>query len=122
MTAEVCQKCGKEHDAPFSVEVFSLARRILELGSDGERHALLMELVDLYSDEIDCADLSLPEELHCMLEDYLRAKTEVAASAFRLGRYLLRAVGAYDHHRNALNEEMPDPDKKPSVKKAVGLN
>lgn len=121
------------HSQPFDNDVFGLARRILSSKSVEERQALLSELADLYIDRVDWTDLSLPEELHVMVEDHLRAKTDVAGTSSRLGRLLLRLVGAYDQHargdvRSEEEEEedtelpaIPDLEQK-NVPKKTRLN
>ncbi len=122
MTVELCPHCGVEHDAPFSADVLALARRILRLEPSEERAQLLMELADQYTNAFDSTDLSLPEDLHAMAEAHLDAKAQAASVALRLGRFLLRAVGTYDSHREAGEEEMPDLTKTTDAKKDAGLN
>ena len=131
MPDEHCPGCGMSHSQPFDNDVFGLARRILSSKSVEERQALLCELADLYIDRVDWTDLSLPEELHVMVEDHLRAKTDVAGTSSRLGRLLLRLVGAYDQHaRSDIQSEeeegtelpaIPDLEQK-SVPKKTRLN
>lgn len=117
--SEKCVTCGKDHEAPFSEGVLVLARQIFQLPPGDQRNMLVMELVDLYSEDSDWANLHLPEEMHSLMEDYLQAKAHVASAGFRLGRYLLRAVGSYEQHREGAQQELPAPNPKPSD---AGLN
>jgi hypothetical protein len=112
MSDEKCNDCGKVHEAPFTEEVLALGRKILGLGPGEERNTLLMELADLFAADSDWANLQLPEELHSLMEEYLQAKAQVAAASFRLGRFLLRGIGAWDsRHRSS---------KPPTVQTTVG--
>ena len=120
MPGEKCPTCGKDHDAPFDAEVLALSRKIFEMPPGDARNILVMELVDLYSDDSDWSNLHLPEELHALMEEYLQVKAAMAATGFRLGRYLLRAIGNYEQHKAAQQTtELPSTEAKP---KDAGLN
>ena len=110
-TNDKCPHCGEDHEAPFSNEVVSLARRIFELPSGPERAQLVMELAEKYAEESDWSNLNLPEELHTLMEDYVQAKAHLSGTSFRLGRFLLRGIGAFLEHAHP-------PEKSGEGKKA----
>lgn len=98
MANDPCPGCGHVHAAPFSAAFQALAARLDTITTPEERTAFLAELADLFANEADWSDETLPEELHTLVEDYLQLKAETAAASFRLGRYLLRFHGAYQRH------------------------
>jgi hypothetical protein len=120
MTAEICPSCGIAHANPFSDDVLALARRVLQHDSGEERNTLILELADLYVQESDVGDLSVPEDLHVFVEDCLQAETQVTSANLRLGRFLLRAVEAFNNHQQGINEDLPDPTAK--SEKVTGPN
>jgi hypothetical protein len=123
MANEKSPDCGKVHDEPFSKEVLTLGRKILEMSPSEERQTLLMELADLFAADSDWANLQLPEELHSLMEEYLQAKAQVAASSFRLGRYLLRGIGAWDSRHKARSPHVEStPGDQSATKGDVKLN
>lgn len=98
MADEPCPGCGHVHEAPFSAEIRALAARLEATVDPDVRNTLMVELADQFANELDWTDDSLPEEMHATVEDYLQLKAETSASAFRLGRLLMRLIGAYQRH------------------------
>jgi len=113
---------GKSPESPFTDEVRSLALRIFQLEPGEERNTLVMELADLYASQGDWSDLGIPEDLHSLMEEYLQTKAETGSAAFRLGRFVLRAVGAWEQRQAAMNQAAAPPDAGGAGKKAVILN
>jgi hypothetical protein len=71
-----------------------------------ERHELLTELSDLYADYGDWTDSSLPEELHSLVEQHMRAKAKALSASLRLGRFLLKSATAFERRAQAANTEL----------------
>jgi hypothetical protein len=119
MANDPCPGCGHVHEAPFSVEIRDIAAQLDAATQADERAALMIELADLYASDFDWTDDNLPEEMHGAVEDYLQLKAETSASAFRLGRLLMRLIGAYQRH---IEGESSDPVRSPRTKKGVQPN
>ena len=110
------------HGVPFSDTVRALTKKIFESSNSDEKHQLMLELADSYSEDADWTDLSLPEELHKYAEESMKLKADSYAASMRLGRLLVRLVSAFEAHRRSESPEFKSPSFAASAKPDVGPN
>lgn len=122
MANEPCPGCGHHHDSPFSEEMRALAGRIEQSKNPEERHALMTEMADLYAESGDWTDINLPEELHGMLEDHMRAKAESFGASLRLSRLLVRMIASFERHVKGDATELKVVTRMSATKSDAGPN
>jgi hypothetical protein len=95
MAKKFCPKCGTEHEQLFSQEVLELRKQLDDTNDHSERVHLLMDMADQFSRDLLPDNLSFPEGVHDLVNDYDSAKMNYQQSAVALGRFVARSTSGY---------------------------